>query len=92
MGGIGRSLCEWVVDRGAKHLVIMSRNARMDSFLAELQCNVRAVACDVSDETQLATALASCTNMPPIRGVFQAAMVLQVSSVLPSIDLKTWVV
>lgn len=68
-----------MVDRGAKHLIILSRNAQVDSFLAALQCNVRAVACDVSEETQLASALVSCADMPPIRGVLQAAMVLQVS-------------
>lgn len=61
----------------------------MGNFLAELKCNSRAVACDVSDETQLARALASCADMPPIRGVFQATMVLQVSTVLPSIGPKT---
>ena len=79
MGGIGRSICEWMVDRGARHLIVLSRKAHMDSFLAELECDVRAVACDVADESQLASAIASCADMPPVRGVLQAAMVLQVS-------------
>ena len=82
LGGIGRSLCEWIVDRGAKHLIILSRSARAGPHLAELEqagCKVRAVGCDVSDESQTAWALQSCADMPPIRGVIQGAMVLHVS-------------
>ena len=81
LGGIGRSLCEWIVDRGAKHLIILSRNARAGPYLANLEeagCKVRVVGCDVSDESQVAWALQSCADLPPIRGVIQGAMVLQV--------------
>ena len=82
MGGIGRSLCEWMVERGARHLIVLSRNARIDSFFADLSCDVRPVNCDVSDKAQLMAALAGCQDMPPIRGVVQAAMILQVSPFL----------
>ena len=81
LGGIGRSLCEWIVDRGAKYLILLSRSARAGPHLAELGqagCQVRAVGCDVSDEAQVARALQSCADMPPIRGIIQGAMVLQV--------------
>lgn len=78
-GGIGRSLCEWMVERGAKHLILMSRNARLDEFLLGLDCKARAISCDVSNEAHLIQALENCLDMPPIRGVFQAAMVLHVS-------------
>jgi NAD(P)-dependent dehydrogenase (short-subunit alcohol dehydrogenase family) len=37
IGGIGRSLCEWMVDHGAKHVIIMSRGASSNPFLTELQ-------------------------------------------------------
>ncbi|KAK2054714.1 hypothetical protein LY76DRAFT_638245 [Colletotrichum caudatum] len=79
-GGVGRSLCEWAIARGARHLVVMSRSARSDDeFLAELagSCNFRVVKCDVSDQDQLAAARAAFADMPPIRGIFQAAMVLK---------------
>ncbi|KAF6838975.1 polyketide synthase [Colletotrichum musicola] len=79
-GGVGRSLCEWAIARGARHLVVMSRSARSDDeFLAELavSCNVRVVKCDVSDQDQLAAARAAFADMPPIRGIFQAAMILK---------------
>lgn len=80
MGGIGRSICEWIVDRGAQHVIILSRNAQSNDILKDLGINVRAVACDVSDECNLKSALASCADMPPVRGVIQCAMVLKVSN------------
>ena len=98
LGGLGRCLCEWLVARGAKHLIVMSRNAKNGGrFLEELvqgaqatglgHINVRSAACDVSESGQLVQSLDLLQDMPPIRGVIQAAMVLQVSSqssLLPS--------
>jgi NAD(P)-dependent dehydrogenase (short-subunit alcohol dehydrogenase family) len=81
LGGLGRSICEWMVEHGARNLLVMSRNAKRGPFLDELEeqgCIVRAIACDVADSRQLAIALQTCTDMPPIRGVIQGAMVLQV--------------
>ncbi|KAK0617489.1 hypothetical protein B0T14DRAFT_484399 [Immersiella caudata] len=80
-GGVGRSVCEWMVDRGARHIIIMSRNARIDSFFADMQqrdkVEIRAVCCDISNASELAAALAGCADMPTIRGVIQGAMSLQ---------------
>lgn len=51
-------------------------------FLAEMEkdgCRVKFAGCDISDESQLAEVLRSgAQEMPPIRGVIQGAMVLQV--------------
>lgn len=59
--------------------MVMGRSARSDDeFLADLSCNVRVVKSDVSDQNQLVAAVAACADMPPIRGIFQAAMVLKV--------------
>ncbi|PYH88738.1 polyketide synthase [Aspergillus ellipticus CBS 707.79] len=80
LGGIGRALCEWMVAHGARHLVVMSRHARPGSFVAELEtlgCQVRTLACDIAAEEDLAEALKQCSDMPPLRGVIQAAMVLK---------------
>lgn len=85
LGGLGRRICQWLVDHGAAHLIILSRNATAasdaDAFVATLQlrgCIVRRYACDVCDETTLAALPQLCEdnwNMPPIRGIIQAAMV-----------------
>ncbi|KAG6355609.1 hypothetical protein INS49_003571 [Diaporthe citri] len=84
--GLGRRICEWLVDRGARHLIILSTSAdtkaERDPFVASLEhrgCVVYLHACDVSDENQLAAVLRACKEggVPPIRGVIQGAMVVQ---------------
>ena len=85
-GGIGRSLANWMVSRGARNLILMSRSAGTSEVAQELVrqledagCRAKAVSCDVSDADSLATALDSCNKdgFPPIKGVVQAAMFLQ---------------
>jgi NADPH:quinone reductase-like Zn-dependent oxidoreductase len=87
VGGIGRSIARWLLTHGAKNLILVSRSAaaggRTASFVAELEeahpgSKVRAVGCDISNETDLSLAMRSCAaELPPIRGVIQAAMVLE---------------
>ena len=87
VGGIGRAIAHWMIAHGAKNLVLMSRTAATSKksavVVAELrkaQCTVKAVNCDVSNPRELVEALRSCESegLPPIKGVIQAAMVLQV--------------
>jgi hypothetical protein len=70
---------------GAKNVIVVSRSANAQKsgpFLVEMAkagCRVRTVGCDISDEKSLANVLSTCAeDMPPVRGVVQAAMVLQV--------------
>lgn len=85
VGGIGRSVCEWMVNHGAKNLIVLSRSANQEKirpFTAEMErlgCKVKGVGCDISNALDLAIALNSCArDMPLIKGVIQGAMVLQV--------------
>ncbi|KAH6635388.1 polyketide synthase [Chaetomium sp. MPI-SDFR-AT-0129] len=90
LGGIGRSLCEWMAEHGARQLIVLSRSARQEQVAAvfddnelfgEQGCQVRAVACDIADEAQLCEALQQrCADLPPIRGVIHAGMVLKDSA------------
>jgi NADPH:quinone reductase-like Zn-dependent oxidoreductase len=91
LGGIGRSIAHWIVARGAKNLIFMSRSAgragQDSAFLNGLReggVRVEAVSCNVSDRGDLVRALRFCeeSGLPPIRGIIQAAMVLQVSKPL----------
>lgn len=74
-----------MVRNGAKNLIYLSRSGNAsksaDDLLAELHdCGARTLVlqCDVSDEAALvATLSAAMKEMPPIRGVVQAAMVLK---------------
>ncbi|THC90199.1 hypothetical protein EYZ11_010343 [Aspergillus tanneri] len=85
LGGIGRSVCQWMVDHGARHLVLISRSAgtqnRDQSFQDSVQRSgavVRLLSCDIANPSQLKATLDECKeSMPPIRGVIHSAMVLR---------------
>ncbi|KAG5810647.1 hypothetical protein H9Q74_013896, partial [Fusarium xylarioides] len=98
MGGIGRAIAYWMVSKGARNLIFLSRSAgRTNSsskFLQQLEqagCRVRPVSCDVSSESDLAQALQTCKieGVPPVRGVIQAAMVLQ-DTILEQMTLENY--
>ena len=87
-GGIGQSIAYWMAAHGAKNLIVLSRSAsssnKTGTLVAELQevgCRAMPVSCDVADEADLTKALRKCKEegLPPVRGIVQAAMVLQVS-------------
>ena len=85
-GGIGRSLAKWMVQQGAKNIVFLSRSGMNKPEMVELVqqlsregANATAYPCDVANEEEVRTALDQCrAKYPPIRGVVQGAMVLQV--------------
>jgi NADPH:quinone reductase-like Zn-dependent oxidoreductase/SAM-dependent methyltransferase/acyl carrier protein len=82
LGGIGRRICEWLVDHGARNLIVLSRSVKHNPFVASLEqrgCVVLHHSCDVADERQLAKMLQRHEEekMPRIRGVVQCAMVLK---------------
>ncbi|KAI1176151.1 hypothetical protein F4777DRAFT_578200 [Nemania sp. FL0916] len=86
VGGIGQSIAKWMLSHGAKNLILLSRSAntkgRTGAIVAELQkypgARIRAVGCDITNESDLASAVRICAaELPPIRGVIQAAMVLK---------------
>ena len=90
LGGIGRSLAQFFVDHGAKNLILLSRSAesqrtKFPDFVANLEragCRVALHDCDITHIQTLARVIKQCRqNMPPIRGVIQGAMVLQVSGI-----------
>lgn len=83
LGGLGLKLAGWMVQRGAKHLVLIGRSGasaqarEVISGLQEAGAQVRVVAADVSDPEQVARTLHEITaTMPPLKGVVHAAGVL----------------
>lgn len=84
LGGLGRSITTWLVEKGARHLVFFSRSAGQvrddDPFVHELQslgCTVTRVSGDVTIYDDVVRAIKAAGK--PIVGVLQASMVLQVS-------------
>jgi thioester reductase-like protein len=85
LGGFGLEVARWMVEHGARHLVLMGRRGvhseEVRRAVAELEnagAQVHVVAGDVSEEADVARALAHVDrHLPPLRGVVHAAMVLE---------------
>ena len=83
LGGLGFALADWMIERGARHLVLLGRRpprAKHEEKLAawrERGVQVRVVQADVSSRVGLAEALeAASVSLPGLRGVVHAAGVL----------------
>ena len=83
LGGLGRRIAEWLVDRGARHLVLVGRRPPNESAAMQIaalqQRGVRVRACQV-DAANLAEIKALVTEInasaAPLAGVIHAAGVL----------------
>ena len=89
LGGVGLRTAQWMVEQGARHLVLMGRRGVTGEAEATLQAmrETGAAVCvmkvDVAREEQLANALVAIRReMPPLRGVFHCAVVLDDSILL----------
>lgn len=82
-GALGQQLARWLVDQGARHLVLLSRRGpstdleSLLTVLADRGARVVVEAVDVADSSALAAVLARLqTQGPPLKGIFHAAGVL----------------
>jgi acyl transferase domain-containing protein len=81
-GDLGLSLCQWMITKGARHIILSSRSPKVDSaWLAHFRSSgatVKVLTCDVTDYKAVeATLVRIESDMPPIAGVCHGAMVLQ---------------
>jgi NAD(P)-dependent dehydrogenase (short-subunit alcohol dehydrogenase family) len=84
LGGIGMALAEWLVDRGARSLVLSSRRGKPSDearqTIARLEsrgAQVHVVQADVSVQSDVEKLLGYIGNqLPPLRGIFHAAGIL----------------
>ncbi|KAF3760395.1 hypothetical protein M406DRAFT_109461 [Cryphonectria parasitica EP155] len=85
-GGLGRSLSKWMVARGARNIVLVSRRARLEGAVEQLAENLRqsaganivVKACDVTEKDQVTSLIETCSSeLPQIAGVIHAGMVLR---------------
>ena len=84
LGGIGRGLAEYLAKNGAKHIAFISRSGdtkpEAKNTLADLRnlgVHPTSYACDIVDYKSLkAVVQQMSSDLPPIKGLVQAAMVL----------------
>ncbi|KAK9327488.1 polyketide synthase dehydratase-domain-containing protein [Lipomyces starkeyi] len=99
-GGLAQSAARWLVGRGAKNLVLVSRSAGTSDGVAALAAElieagcrrVLPISCDVAN-ADLDGAIDKCAeaSLPPIRGVIHAAFVLRISDALvEKMTLEDW--
>ena len=97
LGGFGLATAQWMVEQGARHLVLTGRSPvpvprnqpAFDKLLASA-ANVTVLPADISCEDQVAQLLEHIERtLPPLRGVFHEAMVLDDQKVL-ELTFKRW--
>jgi natural product biosynthesis luciferase-like monooxygenase protein len=83
LGELGLLVAEWMVRRGAKHLVLIGRRGatgeaeQVVARLREAGAEVVVVGADIAAEAEVAEVLERIgRSMPPLRGVIHTAMVL----------------
>jgi NADPH:quinone reductase-like Zn-dependent oxidoreductase/malonyl CoA-acyl carrier protein transacylase/acyl carrier protein len=83
LGGLGLSVAQWMVEKGAQHLVLMGRSGASEaaknaiSAMEKAGAEVVVIRADVSLPDEVARVLLEIEQrMPPLRGIVHAAMVL----------------
>ena len=85
-GGLGRSMAKYMVEHGARTVVLLSRSggsqAMADKLTKEVgnkEARILIKKCDASDEAQVRQLIKECAKdkLPPICGIIHSAMVLR---------------
>lgn len=85
LGGFGLRTAQWLVERGARHLVLISRSGPASdeakqalTEFAHQGVQVCARACDVTDAQALGALMAEIDGtLPPLKGIVHAATVIE---------------
>ncbi|KAI0854080.1 hypothetical protein F5Y00DRAFT_250253 [Daldinia vernicosa] len=97
LGGLGRSVSRWFVERGARHLILLSRSGAKSTEAQELVAElarsgtkVKTPACDIADQKALRLVLDECLrDMPAVRGCIQSSMVLR-DGMFEGMTFESW--
>ncbi|KAK1569964.1 beta-ketoacyl synthase domain-containing protein [Colletotrichum navitas] len=84
-GGLGRSMARWMIEHGARNLVLLSRSGSATGKVkvlideaAEEGAHVTVRSCNVADKASVEQLFNSgLRGLPPVRGVIHGAMVLR---------------
>lgn len=94
-GGLGRSMARWMVSRGARNIVLVSRGASVTGKVKELTDDMSKLGasiivkkCDVVSRADVDNLIASLVDLPPIRGIVHGTMVLKASRPRSSTSMR----
>ena len=95
-GGFGEKTAEWLIQHGAKHLILTGRTGAdtpqrkaIVKRLEQLGATVLAAACDTSDFARLKDLFLEIeAKLPPLRGVFHSGALI-LDQPIPEIDKET---
>lgn len=94
LGGLGRAMSVWMVERGAKHLIFLARSAGKgahdETFRKEVEsmgCSVQFVRGDVSKAEDVARAIDGIDA--PLKGIVQMSMVLR-DCMFEDMSIEDW--
>ncbi len=83
LGGLGRYICSWMAEYGAKHITILSRSGLKTSEAKETVAQLRASGAsitvnkaDACEPSQIEQAFSQAREKRPIKGVIHLAMLL----------------
>eukprot|EP00397_Hematodinium_sp_SG-2012_P000375 GEMP01000375.1.p1 GENE.GEMP01000375.1~~GEMP01000375.1.p1 ORF type:complete len:1958 (+),score=269.15 GEMP01000375.1:727-5874(+) len=83
LGGLGLLTARVLIELGARHLVLLSRSGEVArgseadwAWLSNSSVTIHRLRCDVSNEQDILRLRDSLLTMPPLRGIFHAAGVL----------------
>lgn len=92
LGDLGRRIAKFMASHGAGHVVTLSRR-KLDNEdylifqneMRSLGSELHVIACDITDEASVGLAATECAaNLPPVKGIVHAGMVLRVSYKTPN--------
>ncbi|EPE33257.1 NAD(P)-binding Rossmann-fold containing protein [Glarea lozoyensis ATCC 20868] len=93
LGGLGRAISTWMIERGARHFIYLSRSAGSEKdlpFIQELEaqkCSIQTIAGSVANMADVKRAIAAAKS--PIGGILQMSMVLR-DQLFAEHDFEDW--
>ncbi|GLB23232.1 type I Iterative Polyketide synthase (PKS) [Aspergillus tubingensis] len=95
LGGLGRAVARWMVEKGAQHLLFMSRSGlettKAREFVQDMEsqenCHIQVVTGDVTNINDVERAVSAAVR--PIAGIMQLSMVLR-DQTLDDMVYKEW--
>lgn len=83
LGGLGRFICSWMIENGARHITVISRSGagtlearNAVSAMSSSGASIKCIKADACDRKAISKSFSELRGERPIRGVINLAMVL----------------